>query len=70
VASDKQKGMISILGKKLPPDVTAKIKADFKIMTNDQWNSMTSFTASKIIEALQNAEKSPQEHVLDDEIPY
>jgi hypothetical protein len=70
VASDKQKGMISILGKKLPPDVTAKIKADFKIMTIDQWNSMTSFTASKIIEALQNAEKSPQEHVLDDEIPY
>jgi hypothetical protein len=70
LASDKQKGMISILGKKLPPDVTAKIKADFKIMTNDQWNSMTSFAASKIIEALQNAEKSPQEHVLDDEIPY
>jgi hypothetical protein len=70
LASDKQKGMISILGKKLPPDVTTKIKADFKIMTIDQWNSMTSFTASKIIEALQNAEKSPQEHVLDDEIPY
>jgi hypothetical protein len=70
VASDKQKGMITVLGKKLNPDVAAKIKADFKIMTNDQWNSMTSFTASKLIEALQNAEKSPQEHVLDDEIPY
>jgi hypothetical protein len=70
LASDKQKGMITVLGKKLNPDVAAKIKSDFKIMTNDQWNSMTSFTASKIIEALQNAEKSPQEHVLDDEIPY
>lgn len=70
LASDKQKGMITVLGKKLNPDVAAKIKADFKIMTNDQWNSMTSFTASKIIEALQNAEKSAQEPVFDDEIPY
>ena len=70
LASDKQKGMITVLGKKLNPDVAAKIKADFKIMTNDQWNSMTSFTASKIIEALQNAEKSSQEPVFDDEIPY
>ena len=70
LASDKQKGMITVLGKKMNPDVAAKIKADFKIMTNDQWNSMTSFTASKIIEALQNAEKSSQEPVFDDEIPY
>jgi hypothetical protein len=70
LASDKQKGMITVLGKKLNPDVAAKIKADFKIMTNDQWNFMTSFTASKIIEALQNAEKSAQEPVFDDEIPY
>ena len=70
LASDKQKGMITVLGKKLNPDVAAKIKADFKIMTNDQWNFMTSFTASKIIEALQNAEKSSQEPVFDDEIPY
>ncbi len=70
LASDKQKGMITVLGKKLNPDVAAKIKSDFKIMTNDQWNSMTSFTASKIIEALQNAEKSAQEPVFDDEIPY
>lgn len=70
LASDKQKGMITVLGKKLHPDVAAKIKADHKIMTNDQWNSMTSFTASKIIEALQNVEKSAQEPVFDDEIPY
>jgi hypothetical protein len=70
LASDKQKGMITVLGKKLHPDVAAKIKTDHKIMTNDQWNSMTSFTASKIIEALQNVEKSAQEPVFDDEIPY
>jgi len=31
LASDKQKGMITVLGKKLNPDVAAKIKADFKI---------------------------------------
>lgn len=70
LASDKQKGMISALGKKLPQDVVAKIRTDFKVITKDQWDSMTSFTASKIIEALQNAEKSPQEPVLDDEIPF
>ena len=70
LASDKQKGMISALGKKLPQDVVAKIRTDFKVITKDQWDTMTSFTASKIIEALQNAEKSPQEPVLDDEIPF
>lgn len=70
LASDKQKGMISALGKKLPQEVVAKIRTDFKVITKDQWDSMTSFTASKIIEALQNAEKSPQEPVLDDEIPF
>jgi len=70
-------GLFALDDSSADPDVTNKHEtdtrtktADFKIMTNDQWNSMTSFTASKIIEALQNAEKSPQEHVLDDEIPY
>ena len=70
LASDKQKGMISALGKKLPQDVVAKIRTDFKVITKDQWDTMTSFTASKIIEALQNAEKAPQEPILDDEIPF
>lgn len=70
LASDKQKSMIFALGKKLPQEVVVKIRTDFKAVTKDQLDSMTSFTASKIIEALQNAEKSPQEPVLDDEIPF
>ena len=70
LASDKQKSMIFALGKKLPQEVVVKIRTDFKALTKDQLDSMTSFTASKIIEALQNAEKSPQEPVLDDEIPF
>jgi hypothetical protein len=69
LASDKQKAMISALGKKLPQEVVAKIRTSSGVVTKDQWDSMTSFTASKLITALKEAE-AQSEPVLDDEIPF
>jgi len=69
LASEKQIAMIRALGKKLPQEVVAKIRTASGVVTKDQWDSMTSFTASKLITALKDAE-AQSEPALDDEIPY
>lgn len=71
LASDKQKGMIQALGKKISKETSDKIKKDYGILTLEQYNNMTSFTASKIIDALQRAsEESNVADDLNDEIPW